>query len=340
MTGGRASVCSACLLITLLPTALVRPALAGEPVIKESRGLYGIYDPASGNFTVEPKYEEISAVGGEPGLFKAVLRGRTGIINASGDILVEPKYHELSKVGKHYLAQVDFESNSYGAAYRRGNVIVNPRYHKIEYKHGLLDAEGNVVIPVEHDILQPLAYPLLFLAGARTHYEAVTSTLSHARFRFGVVDINNTVIVPIDYDDVKVSRAGKNGKKYIVTYSRKGSPQQSTEYQAPDTPAATGTSRGGGRRIVKFAAAGRFGFKTTGGDTVVEPVFEDAWDFKNGFARVKKDGKWGFVAESGKVVVEPRYDYVWDFDGGKARVRLDDGTTAHIDPEGRRVDGR
>lgn len=93
-------------------------------------------------------------------------------------------------------------------------------------------------------------------------------------------------------------------------------------------------------RVVRFGKTFRFVFRTTGGETVMEPVFEDAWDFKNGYARVKKDGKWGFVAESGKVVVEPKYDYVWDFDGGRAKVRLDDGTVAFIDPAGKRLEER
>lgn len=338
MPGFRASVINIALLLALLPTEFFHPALAGDLTVKEHRGLYGIYDARSGNFVVEPKYEKISAAQGE--LYKAVFRGRTGILDVSGNVLIEFKYHELYKVGNHFIAQVEFDSTTFSSPQRQGNVLVATRYHRLEYKHGLIDGHGNIVIPVEHDLLRPLAYPVLFEAGARTHFEPVNANTRHARFRFGVVDINNNVVVPIEYDDVKLVKERTDGKKIVVAYSKKGSPQQILEYHAGKAPPTGGSFEGEARKIVKFRSSGRFGFKTTGGETVMEPVFEDAWDFKNGYARVKKDGKWGFVAESGKVVVEPKYDYVWDFDGGKARVRLDDGTITFIDTAGKCLEGR
>lgn len=334
----RTTIPTTVLLLALLPAALCGPALAGDLSVRQSRGLYGIFDAASGNFVVEPKYERISAVEGD--VYKAVLRGNTGIINASGDVLIEFRYRELYRVGKHYVAQLEFHSETYGAPQRSGNVVVTTRYRRTEYKHGLLDGDGNVVIPLEHDVLRPLAYPVLFEAGVRTDFEPVNETTRHARFRFGVIDINNTVIVPIEYDEVKLIKEKTDARKVVVTYSKAGSPPQTLEYEVGKASAAGGSPGGKARKVVKFGSAGRFGFRTTGGETVIEPVFEDAWDFKNGYARVKKDGKWGFVAESGTVVVEPKYDYVWDFADGKAKVRLADGSTMLIDPGGKRLEGQ
>ncbi len=336
MPGSRPIVLGAVLLLAVLEASFSHPAHAGDLAVREHRGMYGLYDGASGNFVVEPKYEKITAL--EGAFYKAVSSGRAGIINASGDVLVDFKYHELYKVGKHYIARVDFESTTFGTPQRRGNVIVNTKYHVREYKHGLLDGEGNVVIPVEHGVLKPLAYPVLFQVGALTDYEQVGANTHHARFRYGVIDIFNNVIVPIEYDDVRLVKDATNPNKVVVAYSRKGSPQQTLEYEIGKATAAGTPSRGETRKIVKFRSAGLFGFKTTRGEVVVDPLFEDAWDFRNGYARVKKDGKWGFVAESGKIVVEPKYDYAWDFDDGKARVRLDDGSTLLIDPEGKRLD--
>ena len=52
----------------------------------------------------------------------------------------------------------------------------------------------------------------------------------------------------------------------------------------------------------------------------IAPQYEDAREFSEGLAAVKKNGKWGYIDEENKVVIDFQYDYAWDFNEGKAVV--------------------
>lgn len=54
--------------------------------------------------------------------------------------------------------------------------------------------------------------------------------------------------------------------------------------------------------------------------TLVEPKFDDAQFFSEGYAPVCVNGKWGYIDKTGKYLVEPKYDYASIFSEGKAVV--------------------
>lgn len=68
-------------------------------------------------------------------------------------------------------------------------------------------------------------------------------------------------------------------------------------------------------------------------------IYDDSFNFSNGFARVKRNGKWGLMDEYGKVAVDTKYDYIWDYDGKFSKVRLGNGTIMFIDSKGNIVGG-
>ena len=67
---------------------------------------------------------------------------------------------------------------------------------------------------------------------------------------------------------------------------------------------------------------GDLGFIDTRGKTVVEPEWEELYPFKDDLARVRSGGKYGFVDRKGQVVIEPRFRNAGDFSGGLAPVML------------------
>ena len=69
--------------------------------------------------------------------------------------------------------------------------------------------------------------------------------------------------------------------------------------------------------------ASKYGFIDKSGKVVIEPQFDDAGAFSEGFACVEKDDKWGFIDKNGKVVVEPQFDYAREFSEGFAQVKKD-----------------
>lgn len=69
---------------------------------------------------------------------------------------------------------------------------------------------------------------------------------------------------------------------------------------------------------------GKYGFLKQDGSYLIEPMFDDARSFKNGRAAVKLEEKWTFVCGDGSILVEPQFDLVWDYENGQAFVRKDD----------------
>lgn len=58
----------------------------------------------------------------------------------------------------------------------------------------------------------------------------------------------------------------------------------------------------------------QWGFIDKQGEEVIKPVYEDAFPFEAGQARIKKDGKWGYIDSTGKLLIPMQFDFVFDFD--------------------------
>jgi len=77
----------------------------------------------------------------------------------------------------------------------------------------------------------------------------------------------------------------------------------------------------------------RYGFVDVRGVFVVPAAFEEANDFSDGLAAVKKDGQWGFVNGRGNLVVPIVFDDARHFSCGLAAVRKD-GRWGYVDTRG------
>lgn len=63
------------------------------------------------------------------------------------------------------------------------------------------------------------------------------------------------------------------------------------------------------------------GFIDQAGKFVIEPKFEYAFQFKEGFARVQQNSKWGIINKTGKLLIKPQFDEVSDFSEGIAMFK-------------------
>lgn len=55
----------------------------------------------------------------------------------------------------------------------------------------------------------------------------------------------------------------------------------------------------------------------------IKPIYEFAWPFFDGLAKVKVDGKWGFIDKSGEFVIEPTLEKAGWFSQGLAQIVID-----------------
>lgn len=91
-----------------------------------------------------------------------------------------------------------------------------------------------------------------------------------------------------------------------------------------------------GRSVVlagKHAQDIRYGYIDTNMNIVIEPKFDYATGFHEGFAVVKMGGKWGCINGTGDIVVPCQYDMVQPFHEGLAAVAVD-GLVGYVDGGG------
>ena len=71
-----------------------------------------------------------------------------------------------------------------------------------------------------------------------------------------------------------------------------------------------------------FCRDGKWGFVTTDGTVLIEPVYEDAKSFSKGLGAVRQDGKWGYVDRAGNMIIAPTFEEAGPFSGiGSAFVK-------------------
>ncbi len=88
--------------------------------------------------------------------------------------------------------------------------------------------------------------------------------------------------------------------------------------------------------IVKFCRKGKWGYKDWKGNVLIQPVFQEAFQFSEGLACVEKDEKLGFIDTKGEVVIDYQFDAACSFSEGVAVATINE-KTGYIDKEGQWV---
>ncbi|HEY6252687.1 MAG TPA: WG repeat-containing protein [Candidatus Angelobacter sp.] len=78
----------------------------------------------------------------------------------------------------------------------------------------------------------------------------------------------------------------------------------------------------------------KFGFVDGSEKFIIEPAFDDALPFSEGFAAVKRGDKWGFIDTHGRIVIEPQFKAAFYFREGLGTVQSDSGDVL-IDTSGK-----
>ena len=76
--------------------------------------------------------------------------------------------------------------------------------------------------------------------------------------------------------------------------------------------------------LAKVMSNGKYGFVGFDFEYRIEPIFDYAECFCDGFALVVIDGKFGFVKKDGKYLVKPLFDHAKCFCNNVAEVRIND----------------
>lgn len=312
-----------CFLLSAIPNLV----FAGAKPFRED-GKWGFVDPEDGRVLVRPQYEGLAAF--DNSTYRAMYKGLYGVIDGNNQVIVPFRYSQLDREGSHYRACVAKYEKSQYVSEKFGKLDIPGKAKRSDTSCGILDLDGNELIPFEYIVLYESDVKGIFVAGkgrlksSSYEYRPVRPE-NFENLRVGIIDIHNNELLPMEYDWVERVEGTRDGK--TVVHARKGLRELRVELTETERKSGHPEERG-----ILTRGKGSVSFRFPGGN---ELVFEDAFDYRNGYARVKKDGKWGYIDGKGNLVVEPKYDYAWDSDGMKAVVRFEDGSTRHVDMNGR-----
>ncbi len=184
---------------------------------------------------------------------------------------------------------------------------------------GFIDAGGQVSIPPQFERAWPFSEGL---------------ALVKIGDRYGYIDPDGETVIPPQFTDAWFFSGGlapveKDGQWVYIDRSGKTAVEPAFRIESSVLEQGGKPEPQLGRtRVGDF-----YGYVNPSGDIVIEPRYNQAWNFVEGLARVRVGGRWGYIRPDGSVAIEPRFDLAWDFSGGLALVEID-GKYGYVDPSG------
>lgn len=354
-------------------------------VVVEKNGKKGVVNVAN-KLIIPLMYDEIECLGD---LFIVCQNGLMGVVDENNKQVIPVEYSEIrpcpDKNGLHFMV-AKFPSGSsteastalFGLMDNCGNVKIPLAHVNMEmvpiiesttdvdgriitagfddFKHGLLDFDGRVILPQEYDVIVNIA----------TDWRLLVTKDG----RYGIVDWQGNTIMPLDYNDMVfdnyyssgfAARREQGGKKSKYAFWDFDGKQQSDEI----FDNVTGHSFDmfdatiGKRHIITtgfyegraaFAEMGDegddnnliWGYMDAHGKVIVKPQFPSAYRFSEGLAAValtqnESELLYGYIDANGKTIIPPAYTFAGSFMGGMAVVNTLESGQCVINKQGQIV---
>jgi len=258
--------------------SMVNMAQKLEPCRNDS-GLFGFCDTSTGEVVITHQYfDALEFIGGHAAV---QIEDKWGIINEEGNILVEPQYDEVYNCVNtidQILVQSDgkwFFINSFGIQLTRQYEVRAP-WHVFE------------------------------LNGKDATFPGGTWFGVSQNEKWGIVDINDEVKIPFDYDWTRVIRREIAGKREVVSFILKK--DEKYAWQRADAGAATGFEYD--RYLGEYQDF--LFFHKNGQPEILNAISGDRVQNtnRNTFNLIDDEDSVGLVDGLGRIIVPFRYDKV------------------------------
>ncbi len=304
--------------------------------------------PTSRDMGVEIGMPDMSAELGSSGFEQVVTNGKYGTVNSKTNAVGLPAiYDNLTFMGHGWV--ITKLAGKYGMAMDNGKEIIPPKYESItpgnkngkfdfgEFfvrdggKYGLISADGRQVVPLSYDQLQTI------YGVDRSNALLKFSTDK----KWGLITKTGRVLVPAAYDELNYFYRGlfksvvRSGyKKQYGLIDTAGKVLLPTDYSEIHFDYQDD-------KVIDLTTASdrdqKHGEMSVDGKMLLKPVYDEIFDLKNGFIRVKLNGKYGLITRNEKFVVQPVYDAMYiDRSSRIAIVRLA-GKKGMIDLNGNKI---
>lgn len=173
-------------------------------IVKKENGLYKIMDNTKKEI-VSDKYKSIEFSENTKEFFVTNNLDQVGIINLDGTTSIEPIYNSISVLNKEENLYIVQKDNKYGVV-KSGNItIINTEY----------DAIGCNKTSVELNGVKKTVNPVITI-------KECEGIVIKKEDKYGIININKEVIVPIQVDSIySIVESKTGGTQYYMIYNNK-----------------------------------------------------------------------------------------------------------------------
>ncbi|MCW3789263.1 WG repeat-containing protein [Plebeiibacterium sediminum] len=209
------------------------------------------------------------------------------------------------------------ENKSFLDSYQKAWEIEDGYYRvMLNGKMGLIDGNGNVIIPCENEQVWDLQ--------DNGNIKVIKNG------KIGIYNLNGNLIIPTVYDMVWEF---EDGRAKVLKNGKMGFVDMNGYEFIPCQYDQIWDFEDGKARVFRN---GGIGYINLAGFEVIPAEYQKIWDFEDGRAMVLKHGKMGMLNEAGVEIVPAQYQKIWDFEDGMAKV-LKNGKMGYINMAGAEV---
>mgnify|MGYP001624295558 CR=1 FL=1 len=272
-------------------------ASAQDLKIAEQNGKYGFVDK-KGRFVIKPTFESLSDF--HDGL-AAALQGKWGFINKKGEFVIQPQYDKIADF-QEGLAYVVYETEqrvgqyeslitSYIAYINKHGKIIIPFYEGGPYFYSFSDGlvaiqEGDAIYCSYKDKKGKIILDKDYFE--KTGWKNTTDAVCH-NFSEGLLPVYK-------YTDetYKTRLSAFMNKKGEIVYSKK--------FVIPDEVEPLCDFDTFSQGMATFRVNWKYGFIDKNFKEVIPPIYDFAYEFKDGLSLVEKDEKWFYIDKRGNFI--------------------------------------
>lgn len=306
---------------------------------------YGYLDQ-EGNWVIPPVYESITPfIQGRAFISTSKNSRNYDMIDLEGNVImksVDPvsdfkNGKAIVKVPIEIGERDIYQRYKAGVIDREGNWIIPPLYDDIgEFnkgfsiiiengKKGVIDKNGNVIIPSLYKDIRQYSH----------HFN-----IKDDKKKVGLADINGKIIIQPKYEDCWIREDGfiilKNKGKYgladlngktILKPTLDSMPGESEDSKSLSKDSLLASQlfekvRDFSDGMAAIKKNDLWGFIDLQNNLSIEPQFDEVFDFKNGFSVVNVSNHWGLIDKKGEWLVEPKFDEIKEFSEGVAPAKI------------------
>jgi hypothetical protein len=248
--------------------------------------------------------------------------GLCGAVRRDGSVAVPPRYDWVGPFSDGRAAVRT--SGLYGFVDEQGNEIVPPHHRivgdykfgfaqvDVDGKSGLIDRDGRLVIEPRCGFVEAIA-PDRFLASETRQLGGTTGAEDFSGVR---VELNG-LHFEFSEDGGRILGSLERSKSGIIDRSGRWIEPPGIRIFDPAD-----------RSIRMVLDYNRWGLQADDGHWLARPQFNAVEALSDGLARVRVAGRFGFIDRSGRFVIDPVFDEAWPFKPGFALTSVRQGTSA------------